>query len=45
MGFAPNDSIFNALKDKIEIVNVGDSIRARKVLDAVHEAYDAVLSI
>ncbi|WP_426349026.1 NAD(P)/FAD-dependent oxidoreductase [Alloiococcus sp. CFN-8] len=45
MGFSPNDSIFNSLKDKIDIVNVGDSIRARKVLNAVHEAYDAVLSI
>ncbi len=45
MGFAPNDSMYNSLKDKIDIVNVGDSIRARKVLNAVHEAYDAVLNI
>lgn len=45
MGFAPNNGIYNSLKDKIDIINVGDSIRARKVLNAVHEAYDAVLNI
>jgi len=45
MGFAPNDKIYNNLKDKLDIVNIGDSIKARKVLDAVHEAHDAILEI
>jgi len=45
MGFSPNDKLYNNLKDKLDIVNVGDSIRPRKVLDAVHEAHDAILAI
>lgn len=45
MGFLPNTELFQALKDKITIVNVGDSVKVRKVLDAVHEAHDAVLSL
>ncbi|WP_300384291.1 NAD(P)/FAD-dependent oxidoreductase [Clostridium sp.] len=45
MGFKPNTDLYNELKDLIHIVNIGDSISARKVLDAVHEAYDAVASI
>ena len=45
MGFTPNDGIYNSLKDKIDIINIGDSIKARKVLNAVHEAYDAVLNL
>lgn len=44
MGFLPNTAIYNSLKDKINIVNVGDSVKVRKVLDAVHEAHDAVLN-
>ncbi len=43
MGFAPNTKIYEALKDKIDIINIGDSIKARKVLDAVKEAHDAIL--
>lgn len=45
MGFKPNDSVYKELEGKINIVNVGDSVRARKVYDAVHEAYEAVLSL
>lgn len=42
MGFRPNTSLYEELKDKLPIVNVGDSVQVRKVLDAVHEAYDAI---
>lgn len=45
MGFAPNTELFHALQDKVKIVNVGDSVQVRKVLDAVHEAHDTVLSL
>lgn len=45
MGFLPNTALYNALKDKVKIVNVGDSVGVRKVLDAVHEAFDAVLEL
>ena len=45
MGFAPNNKIYEELKDKIDIINVGDSISARKVLNATREAFDAVLNI
>ena len=45
MGFSPNTALYEEIKDKIDIINVGDSIKARKVLDAVKEAHDAVLSI
>ena len=44
-GFSPNDHLYHSLKDKTNIVNVGDSVKVRKVLDAVHEAYDAVLNL
>lgn len=45
MGFRPNNILTENLKDKIDIVNIGDSISARKVLDATREARDAVLEI
>lgn len=45
MGFKPNNQVYAALEGKMDIVNVGDSVQARKVYDAVHEAYDAILSI
>lgn len=45
MGFFPMTSLYDELKDEIDIVNIGDSIGARKVLDAVREAHDVVLSI
>lgn len=45
MGFLPNTGLFDQLKDKVRIVNIGDSVRVRKVLDAVHEAYDAVAAL
>lgn len=45
MGFAPNNSLYESLKDKIDIVNIGDSISARKVINATREAYDAILEI
>ena len=43
MGYSPNTALYQDLKDQVEITNVGDSIKARKVLDAVKEAHDAVL--
>ena len=45
MGFSPDTKLYNTLKDKVTIFNIGDSIKARKVLEAVHEAYEAVLKI
>src|SRR5699024_5672640 len=45
MGFMPNNKIYEELKDQIDIVNIGDSIEARKVLNATKEAYDAILDI
>lgn len=42
MGFSPNNKIYEELKDKINIVNVGDSVAPRKVLNAVHEAFDTL---
>lgn len=45
MGFAPNLKLYDALKEKVNIINIGDSIKARKVLEAVHEAFDAVISL
>lgn len=45
MGFSPNNKIYEELKDKINIVNVGDSVAPRKVLDAVHEAYNEAFKI
>lgn len=45
MGFTPNNKLYEDLKDKIDIINVGDSMKVRKVLDATHEAYDAILSM
>ena len=45
MGFKPNIDLYNELKDLVPISNIGDSVSARKVLDAVHEAYEAVAAI
>lgn len=45
MGFVPNTDLYEALKEDYTIVNIGDSVKVRKVLDAVSEAYDAVLNI
>jgi len=45
MVFVPNTDLYEALKEDYTIVNVGDSVKVRKVLDAVSEAYDAVLNI
>ena len=44
-GFSPNNRLYQSLKEKTNIVNVGDSVEVRKVLDAVHEAYDVVLKL
>jgi 2-enoate reductase len=45
MGFQPNVELYEALKEKVKVINIGDSVKVRKVLDAVHEAYDAVMTI
>lgn len=44
-GFSPNDRLYHSLKEKINIVNIGDSVKVRKVLNAVHEAYESVLNL
>ena len=44
-GFSPNNHLYHSLKNKVNIVNVGDSVKVRKVLDAVHEAYEAILTL
>ena len=44
MGFLPNTQLYKAMQDKLKIVNIGDSVQVRKVLDAVHEAHDAMLN-
>lgn len=45
MGFIPNTNLYAELNEQYSIVNVGDSVKARKVLYAVSEAYDAVLNL
>lgn len=45
MGFAPNNELYKALKGKVDVVNIGDSVQARRVLNATKEAHDAVLDI
>lgn len=45
MGFAPNLNLYHALEGKVNIINIGDSIKARKVLESVHEAYNAIESL
>lgn len=45
MGFSSNTKLYQELEDKVKVVNVGDSVQVRKVFDAVHEAYDAVLDL
>lgn len=45
MGFVPNTKLYNELKEEVVIVNIGDSQKVRKVLDAVHEGYEAIHSL
>lgn len=42
MGFRPDDSLYDRLAAKYPVTKVGDSVKARKIFDAVHEGYDAV---
>lgn len=41
-GFKPNNSLAEALEDKADVSIVGDALRPRKVINAVHEAYHAI---
>lgn len=42
MGFRPDDSVYEEIAGDYKTVKVGDCVSARKVYNAVHEAYDAV---
>jgi len=40
-GMEPNNTLFNELKGKVSNLHViGDSFQARRMLEAIHEAYD-----
>ncbi len=46
VGFTPRDGLYKALKAQSACaVNVGDSIQANKIMDAIHTGYRAGLSI
>lgn len=45
MGFSPNRKLLDELTGKVDIINIGDSIAARKVLDATREAHEAILAL
>lgn len=45
MGFSPRISLYEELKDKVDLVNIGDSQAPRKVLNATREAFDAVMNL
>lgn len=45
MGLKSNNELFTKLDGRIPVVNIGDSIRPRRVLEATEEARKAVLSI
>lgn len=45
MGFVPNNQLYEELKHTIDMVNIGDSISARKVLNATQEGFDAVAEL
>ena len=45
MGYLPNTSLLEEIKAAgFEVTNVGDSQKVRKVLEAVHDSFDAVLA-
>ncbi len=45
MGFSPDKSLFEELQGKLDIVNIGDSVSARRVLNATREAHEAILAL
>ena len=44
-GFRPDAHLLDELEDKVEVCAVGDMLGARKVYNAVHEAFHSVLQI
>lgn len=42
MGFRPDDSVYEEIARDYKTIKAGDCVSARKVFNAVHEAYDAV---
>lgn len=40
VGYTPNKALYESLSGKVpEVYNIGDSRKARRIMDAVHEAY------
>ncbi|MGY0354319.1 hypothetical protein ACWY2R_07495 [Enterococcus avium] len=40
-GYDPVNQLEEELEDQVDLTVVGDAVEARKILDAVHEAYHA----
>lgn len=45
MGFRPDDSVYEEIARDYKTIKAGDCVSARKVFNAVHEAYDAVREV
>nr|MDO8100741.1 FAD-dependent oxidoreductase [Candidatus Njordarchaeota archaeon] len=46
LGARPNNNLFNAAKDKFgEVYAIGDCVKPRKALEAIHEGFDVALRI
>lgn len=46
LGAKAQNSLFHVLKDKVrELYVIGDCVTPRKIIEAIHEAYDVVLKI
>nr|MDO8133315.1 FAD-dependent oxidoreductase [Candidatus Njordarchaeum guaymaensis] len=46
LGARPNSSLYNAAKDKFgEVYAIGDCVKPRKALEAIHEGFDVALRI
>lgn len=41
-GYRPNNDLVQALAGKIDVTVIGDAVRPRNVLDAIHEAYHTI---
>lgn len=45
LGFHPNLSLEEELKGKVEVITIGDAVKAGKILNAVWQGYGAAISI
>lgn len=45
MDFRPDDSVYVEIARDYKTIKAGDCVSARKVFNAVHEAYDAVREV